>query len=48
MLRDLVVAGMAQRTHEAYLRAVRQLVGFHNGCSPEELSEPQVKEYLLW
>ena len=48
MLGDLVVAGMAQRTQEAYLRAVRQLVRFHDGASPEALSEAQVKEYLLW
>ena len=48
MLGDLVVAGMAERTQEAYLRAVRQLVKFHGGVSPEELSEPQVKAYLLW
>ena len=38
MLGDLLVAGMAERTQEAYLRAVRQLVEFHAGRSPEELS----------
>ena len=48
MLGDLLVAGMAERTQEAYLRAVRQLVKFHDGALPEELSEPQVKAYLLW
>jgi len=48
MLADLVVAGLAERTQEAYLRAVRQLAGFYNGTSPVELSEQQVREYLLW
>jgi site-specific recombinase XerD len=48
MLGDLVVAGLAERTQEAYLRAVRQLSRFYNGTSPGSLSEQQVREYLLW
>ena len=48
MLSDLVVAGLAERTQEAYLRAVRQLSRFYDGCCPSELSEQQVKDYLLW
>jgi hypothetical protein len=31
MQADLVVAGLAERTTEAYLRAVRQLSRFHGG-----------------
>ncbi len=48
MLADLVVAGLAERTQEAYLRAARQLSRFYDGRDPTELSEQQVKEYLLW
>jgi site-specific recombinase XerD len=48
MLADLVVAGLAERTQEAYLRAVRQLSRFHDGCCPRQATEQQVKDYLLW
>ncbi len=48
MLGDLVVAGLSERTREAYLRAVRQLAVFYNGRSPATLDEQQVREYLLW
>lgn len=48
MQADLVVAGLAQRTQEAYLRAVRQLTEYYNGTQPELLTEQQVKDYLLW
>ena len=48
MLADLVVAGLAERTQEAYLRAVRQLSQFYGGCCPATLTEQQVKDYLLW
>lgn len=45
---DLVVAGMADTTQEAYLRAVRQLRDYYSGTDPDQLSEQQVKDYLLW
>jgi site-specific recombinase XerD len=48
MQADLVVAGMSERTQEAYLRAVRQLSEYYSGTLPTELSEQQVKDYLLW
>lgn len=48
MQADLVVAGLAARTIEAYLRAVRQLSRFYEGCCPTQVTEQQVKEYLLW
>jgi len=48
MQADLVVAGMAERTQEAYLRAVRQLSQYYSETLPTELSEEQVKDYLLW
>ena len=43
MKADLVVAGMAERTQEAYRRAVRQLGRFHTGRSPEEFSRCEVR-----
>ena len=45
---DLIVAGMAERTQEAYLRAVRQLRDYYSGTDPDQLSEQQLKDYLLW
>ena len=48
MQEDLIVAGMAERTQEAYLRAVRQLSSYYNGTLPADLTEQQVKDYLLW
>lgn len=48
MLADLVVAGLAERTQEAYLRAVRQLSRFYDGRCPTRITQQQVKEYLLW
>ena len=48
MMADLVVAGLAERTQTAYLRAVRQLSEYYNGTLPEDLTEQQVKDYLLW
>ena len=48
MLADLNVAGMAQRTQEAYLRAVRQLSQYWNNTPPDALTEQLVKDYLLW
>ena len=48
MLADLLVAGMSKRTQEAYQRAVRQLQDYYNNTDPKQLSEQQVKDYLLW
>lgn len=48
MLADMVVAGLAERTQEAYLRAVRLLSQFHSHADPTQLTEEQVKGYLLW
>lgn len=48
MLADLIVAGLSERTQTAYLRAVRQLSEYYNGTQPEQLTEQQVKDYLLW
>jgi integrase/recombinase XerD len=46
MLQDLQLAGLRERTQEAYLRAVRQLAD-HFHTPPDRLSEPQVRDYFL-
>ena len=48
MVSDLVVAGMADRTREAYLRAVRLLSRFCNDSDPSTLTEDRVTDYMLW
>ena len=45
---DMVIAGLSERTREAYLRAARQLAKFHRRADPGTLEEQHVKEYLLW
>ena len=47
MSRDLKLRGMAQRTHDGYLREVRKLACYYN-ASPDRLSENQVADYLLY
>ena len=47
MQEELQLAGLAERTRECYLRAVRQLADhFHR--APDRLTESQVREYLLY
>jgi site-specific recombinase XerD len=47
MHQDLQLAGLSERTQEAYLRAVRQLADhFHK--APDRLSEEQLRQYLLY
>ncbi len=48
MIADMVIAGVSERTREACARAVRQLVEFYNGRTPDQLGEDEVKAYLLW
>jgi len=43
---DLHLAGMSQRTHDGYLRAVRQLADFCKR-SPEKISETQLRKFFL-
>ena len=45
MHQDLQLAGLSERTQEAYLRAVRQLAD-HFHTPPDRLSEQQVREHL--
>jgi site-specific recombinase XerD len=46
MHQDLQLAGLSERTQEAYLRAVRQLAD-HFHTPPDRLTEPQVRDYFL-
>jgi len=46
MIEELHLRGYAACTVRAYVRAVAQLARFH-GRSPDQLSEEQVREYLL-
>lgn len=43
---DLHLAGMSERTHEGYLRAVRQLADFVKR-SPDQITEDQVRKFFL-
>ena len=43
---DLHLAGMSQRTHDGYLRAVRQLADFCKRA-PEKITEAQVRKFFL-
>jgi integrase/recombinase XerD len=47
MHQDLQLAGLSERTQEAYLRAVRQLAA-HFRQAPDQLTETQLREYLLY
>jgi len=47
MSQDLQLRGMAQRTHDGYLREVRKLACYFN-TPPDQLSEQQVADYLLY
>jgi integrase/recombinase XerD len=46
MTQDLQLAGLAERTQDAYTRAVRQLAE-HFHTPPDRLTEPQVRDYFL-
>ena len=47
MRQDLQLAGLGERTQEAYLRAVRQLA-VHFRTAPDQLAEDQLREYFLF
>ena len=46
MLDDLQLRGLAPKTQEAYVRAVRPLAEYYHR-SPDQLSEEEVRQYLL-
>ena len=43
---DLHLTGKAKRTHDGYIRAVRQLSDFAR-CSPDKVTETQVRQFFL-
>lgn len=47
MRQDLQLAGLSERTQEAYLRAVRQLAA-HFRQAPDRLTESQLRAYFLF
>lgn len=47
MRQELQLAGLSQRTQQAYLRAVRQLAT-HFGKPPDQITEPELRQYLLF
>lgn len=46
MIQDLQLAGLSERTQEAYVRAVRMLAQ-HFRRPPDQLTEAQIREYFL-
>ena len=46
MMNDMQLHGFAKRTHQAYVRTVRQLQQFYN-LSPETISEEQLRDYFI-
>ena len=44
---DLHLSGMAKRTHDGYIRVVRQLADFSQ-CSPDKVNEIQVRQFFLY
>jgi integrase/recombinase XerD len=46
MIEDMKLAGLATKTQEVYLQAVRSLAKYYNR-SPELLTEEDVRRYLL-
>ncbi len=47
MIEDLQLHGLADKTREAYLRAVRQLAAYCNK-PPDRISEEELREYFLF
>ena len=46
LIEDLRLAGLSQSTQESYVRVVRQLAE-HFRCSPERITERQLRDYLI-
>jgi site-specific recombinase XerD len=47
MIEDMQLRGLAERTQESYLLAVRQLAE-HYRRSPEQISEEELRAYFLY
>jgi len=46
MSQDLHLGGMSKRTHQGYLRSVRQLADYCK-CRPDEITEDQLRKFFL-
>jgi hypothetical protein len=46
MIEDMALAGLAPRSRDIYIKSVRRLAA-HYGRSPDELSEAEVRSYLV-
>ena len=47
MIETMQLRGLAPRTQESYLAAVRQLA-VHYGRSPDQLSDEELRQYFLY
>jgi len=47
LIRDLTLRGRSEATIKEYVRHIASLAGFHD-CSPDQLSEDQIQEYLFY
>jgi len=47
MIEDMQLGGLAERTQQSYVRAVRQLAEYY-GKSPAQLSEEELRQYFLY
>lgn len=47
MLNDMQLRGLAPKTQDSYLRAVRQLAEYYDK-SPDQISEAQLRDYFLY
>jgi len=47
MIEDMQLRGLADKTQDAYLRAVRQLAEYY-GKSPDQVDEAELRQYLLY
>jgi len=47
MIEDMQLRGLAEKTQNAYVRAVRQLAE-HYGRSPDRINEEELRRYLLY
>jgi len=47
MIEDMQLRGLAERTQEVYVAAVRQLAE-HYGKSPDQISDEELRQYFLY
>ena len=47
MIEDMQLRGLAEKTQDSYLRAVRQLAEYYDK-SPDQISEEELRQYFLY